>query len=566
MGDVITKIMHADPTPLELVVRDSRPLPRKAWPKVELVDPALSALVMKALTKSREDRYQTAREFRQAVETYLGIDPGSDRTDQGAKRKNSKRLLFAAACGVAIAAGLLAVVRPFADVRNSRADAPPPVSLDGKSEELLWNSFDQEMSDLAEDDFITRTSDGWRIRQREVRFSELSSDMLVFRAVLRRNSQGRVRLQLQARDGTKVTAEVSRKLGTDTDVVSLDMSARDFIAEHIELPSGIENKTELALAVLPDRVTLAYNGRVAVQMHCRPANGPWTPVLDVKSADIDCLALEYAQPATAPAGFFADVLPVEAPVVEFIVRHGGAALSQPKSHAADATFHLTSLTTDDSSNSVAASEIAKITRCASLTKLKLQHLSEPREAVEQIATLKKLTHLDIGYSKLDGDCFSHFGTLDQLESLGLGGTPMETADVRPLLQLRSLENLFLMCTFVSDADLELLADIKSLRRIGMLGEQVSSKGVHSLLRLRELKWIDLRVAKLSGDGVLYLSQFPKLSHLDITGSDIGDADIPSLEKMTQLHRLIVNDTQLTKGGVDTLRSTLPNCDIRFTAD
>ena len=498
MGDVITKIMHADPTPLDQAVRNSRPVPANAWPKVELVDQQLNALVMKSLTKSREDRYQTARELKQAVEQYLGVRRDSDPTDKVAKRWSTKGVLIAAAFGVAIVAGLLAVFRPFPNVIGRGLQDPRTPSITDKTNESVWHSFDQQLSQLVDDDSITRTSEGWRIRDRDIRFSEVSSEVLVLRAVLRPHSGQPVILRLQSHDGTEIYARVSRKNGTNINVVNFGVSGWGFVAGQMDHDVNEGKAIELALAVLPDRVTLACDGRLVMQVHCLPGTGPWTPVLDAKSTKVDCIDLRYTQDSSALPEMVADVVPREMPAVEFIVRHGGAALSEPASHAADAQFQLFSLTTDGSSDPILASAIAKIAQCDRLDRLTLQNMREPDKAMEHLGKLKSLTTLEIKNSDLNGDCFHHFVDLDLLESLSLFQTHVRNPDFRPLQQLSSLERLWLTSIAISDADLELLADIKSLRRIAARGERVTAKGVRSLLRLPEFQRLELHGAKLSG--------------------------------------------------------------------
>jgi hypothetical protein len=47
----------------------------------------------------------------------------------------------------------------------------------------------------------------------------------------------------------------------------------------------------------------------------------------------------------------------------------------------------------------------------------------------------------------------------------------------------------------------------------------------------------------------------------LQGTKINDAGIKSLKGLTRLNKLDVSDTQVTQGGADELRKSLPNCEV-----
>lgn len=52
--------------------------------------------------------------------------------------------------------------------------------------------------------------------------------------------------------------------------------------------------------------------------------------------------------------------------------------------------------------------------------------------------------------------------------------------------------------------------------------------------------------------------------LDLHGTEITDASVPALQRLSQLKVLHLDDTAVSDGGVETLKKSLPDCDITST--
>ncbi len=561
MSDVITQIIHGDPTPLDQLASDGKEAQAKL--RASLVDQSLNAVVMKALAKSPDDRYQSAREFSEAVGRYSVGSVHVEHPNQLAERRSSQNLFIAVAVGLSVVACLAAFLNPLSKtdrVANEFSVTPP---ADTTTVPLEWKSFEDEWTRLADDDSVTKMADAWRLRDCEVAFPEVRSKVLLVRTVFRRYSDDSFTMRLRSRDDTEISIEVVR--GRDgTDEIRLRISGLGFIRSASRCTSELGTEFEISVALLTDRVTLLHEGQLLMQVHTKPGIGPWTPVLDAREADLDCLAFEYSMPVAVPPHFTADLVAKETPTVDFIVAHGGAALSRRSStRLEDALFQITELTTDGSKlgETVAAHEVAKIAKCIKLKRLKLEKLTEADEAIEYIAELRNLTTVEINYSQLNADCFHHFAKLGQLETLGLWRTEVKDPDFAPLQELASLTELRMASIEINDADLEQLTKAPALRTIAAIGTHVTGRGFANLIDMKNLFSLQLTSSQVSGDGVLSLLQLPGLWSLDISGSDLCDEDIPNLAKLTDLSHLAIKNTRMTTEGIERLRVALPDCKI-----
>ena len=472
MSDVIARIMRSHPKSLVQTGRQSGRAAMANWPKVQQVDAQLNAMVMKALAKSREERYQTAGEFGEAVGQYLNASRDGSATHSNLKGRSTKNLVTAALTVVILVGCLSAALPSLLRLAGSGEDATSVSSHPEAASEVEWESLASTLSEVVDDDSITKTNNGWRIRERSVLLPDVNSDVLIWRVLLRRNSDGPITLRLEAQAEDKeapdeiISIEASGRRGDEVNRIELTMDGKRVVNWNVTCPVSAEGPLELTLAVKPDRVTVMLDGRLMLQLHSELMYKTWRPVLDARSADIDLIATDYAQPTTVPKGFTGDVIPIELAALEFIVRHGGAAISRPVSTtSAKSKFQLVSLTTDGSEDALPAGEIPKIAHCSMLERIELQRVTDSIEAVEHIAKLKRLKTLYIAYSSLPSNCFHYVAQLEQLENIDFFRTVIPEADFGPLRRLPSLTKLWVPSVPVSDADLELLSQIRTLRRI-----------------------------------------------------------------------------------------------------
>ena len=558
MQDVITKIINADPTPLDRVVNGTGRL--ENTPAIRLADWELNAVVMKSLAKSPADRFQTAESLELAVSRRIAAA-------QPQQTKANPFGLQNISVGFAV---LLSVVAFLASMFGPSSNPDPETERQETVEavphvraplaETAWVSFLDEVGKLADEGSATRISDGWRVRNQEISFPDVRAKNLLVRCSIRRYSTEPIVFRLESDGGVYVSVKVLHRADANRDQVTLKRSGLGFLVAEAECPAIPGDAIQLAIALLPDRIVLQYDGQVLMQMHFHSKIESWTPALNAESADIDIVEVGHAQPASIPTDFAAVVVEEESPAVEYTVSLGGAALSRPISEK-ESRFHVTQLTTATSGDSTLGDELEKLVKCTKLERLELGRVTDSRRALQHIARIRTLTTLDINSSELGDDCFRYVAELENLQVLALWRTQIRNPDFTPLSNLASLRDLRISSIQVTDADLAVLSNIQSLVSIGAKADQVSSEGFRSLTKLKGLYALELPHSQVSGDGIKSLTQVPKLWKLDISGSDVCDNDIAILKKMQSLSHLVVKDTQLTSSGIETLRRFLPNCSV-----
>ena len=561
MQDVITKIMHADPTPLDRVTHDTRQI--QNTPTNCLVDRELNAIVMKSLSKSPGDRHQTAAELELAVNQYIAA---TRREIPPAKPLGVQNTFIAVAVLLSIVACFASIFGPFSNRRQEPAQVQEiEVATKEQTPKIAvpWVSYHGELANLSKEGSVTRISDGWRVRQDEIRFPDVRAKNLLVRCSLRRYSPDPVVLRLTSSDGAEISVEVSHVPDEDIDRVTLRTSGFGFLVAEAEGESMVGDTAELAIALLPDRIAVRYDGQVLMQMHVRSQLESWTPLLAAKSADVDIVEIGHAQTKSVPTDFTAAVVDEELPAIEYTVNVGGAALSQPLDSGGDSQFHVTQITTASGGDSTFGHELAKLVDCKRLTRLEVGRIKESSEAMQHIAKIRSLTRLEIKWSELEDDCFHDLAELENLQVIGLSRTRVRNPDFASLLRLKSLRELRIPLIQVTDADLELLSNIPTLIGIGAQGDQVSAAGFRSLTKLKDLFALELPQSQVSGEGIQALTQLKNLWKLDVSGSDLGDQDIPNFSKMPGLSHLVIQETQLTAAGVAELRRSLPRCSVTW---
>ena len=555
ISDVISRIICAPPTPLNQVTRPAQTSSAASTP-TQIVDQNLNTVVMKALSKAVDSRYQSAGAMGEAIRQYLG----SSTIVNSGLSDHARRRWMVAAIGLA----LIAVVITASYLGWKASDQQTPTrSTTENPDNMEWESQNFQLADLEDDESIIRVDEGWRIRHREVRLRELASELLVVEIELRRYSSDPVEFRLESRNKEKVLVRVTPLPNSNTDRLEFNASNKPFVFYHGEQPASNGTSFVLSLAVLGDRVSFAHNGRLIAQLHSRFENTRWTPVMDMKSSDIDCLNVRYAKPTRTPTQFISEIASNEVAAVDYVVREGGAALSRVPADAAPAKFHVSHLSNRGATRPLEASELAKIAACRNLTQLTVHQLSQPDEAMKQISELKMLTDLQIVDSQLDNDCFYDLVGLKQLETIDLYMTQIDEPDFRPLKQLPRLRRLWANSVPASDAALDILAEIGSLRRLALRGDQVGAQGVRNLLRQPGLECLELCGARVSGEGMAHLSKLQSLWQLSLSDSDVSDSDVAHLARLKQLWRLDLRNTKMTESAVSDLRSDLPNCTIEF---
>jgi Leucine-rich repeat (LRR) protein len=124
-----------------------------------------------------------------------------------------------------------------------------------------------------------------------------------------------------------------------------------------------------------------------------------------------------------------------------------------------------------------------------------------------------------------------------------------------------LEELDLSGSAVSDADLQSVGALPC-RRLVLNRTQISGPGLVHLKNLPRMTELSLECPALSFLGVRYVGELTRLKKLSLATSGATDASLNSLRNLTDLRDLDLKGTKVTAAGIATLKSALPQCQIR----
>jgi serine/threonine protein kinase len=152
--------------------------------------------------------------------------------------------------------------------------------------------------------------------------------------------------------------------------------------------------------------------------------------------------------------------------------------------------------------------------------------------------------------------------LPHLERLYIGETALTDKGLAELGALKSLHVLGLNRTHVSNAGLARLLDLPQLDVLSLCATEVGDGGLGQLKRLKRLSNLNLGETKITAAGLKELQQLDNLRVLDLRGaSRIGDESLTPLQNLRNVVDLDLSDTKVTSVGVAQLRKSLPQCRI-----
>lgn len=115
---------------------------------------------------------------------------------------------------------------------------------------------------------------------------------------------------------------------------------------------------------------------------------------------------------------------------------------------------------------------------------------------------------------------------------------------------------------VTDEGLSALEGAKKLETLNLNGTSITSSGVARLSSLTGVKYLNLSVPSLGDSDLLVFKNLPELYALEISSTQIGDAGLKNLNGCNSLRTLYVSQTNVTDEGVTTLKSALPQLDVK----
>ena len=178
--------------------------------------------------------------------------------------------------------------------------------------------------------------------------------------------------------------------------------------------------------------------------------------------------------------------------------------------------------------------------------------------------VRDITEVDLQNSALTAEDLALVASRERLERLNVARTlgskhPRLTDDMlKALAGCRKLKTLNLHGNPVGDAGLAHLASLPALESIQLGGTQVAGEG---LRHLPHLTWLRLDATPVTDEGLRHVGNMRNLEqlYLDLTG--ISDAGLKHLHGLKKLRVLNLHRTQVTARGVAELQRALPAVNV-----
>ena len=124
-------------------------------------------------------------------------------------------------------------------------------------------------------------------------------------------------------------------------------------------------------------------------------------------------------------------------------------------------------------------------------------------------------------------------------------------------------------------ELILLADDKVMHELRYLPEiealtisplsHLTDEGLSQVEKLKKLKFLSIKPGgrRISNDGLSCLGQLTELRGLRLEGLAVDDTLLDVIATLPQLRHVEIKQTLITPEGIELLRETLPDTDVKF---
>ncbi len=133
--------------------------------------------------------------------------------------------------------------------------------------------------------------------------------------------------------------------------------------------------------------------------------------------------------------------------------------------------------------------------------------------------------------------------------------------IQNISQLENIQLVDLSYTDVTDQHISHLRSLPRLRTIYLSGTDIGDAGVQEIKHLKELRRLSLAGTQITDLGVESLAEAINLQHLCLSGTRVTDECVADLLKLTNLNRIELHDTQVSKLGLQILRTGLPSTQV-----
>ena len=115
---------------------------------------------------------------------------------------------------------------------------------------------------------------------------------------------------------------------------------------------------------------------------------------------------------------------------------------------------------------------------------------------------------------------------------------------------------------LNESHLAAIGTLRFLRSLALPKTNLTDDGLKTVGKLPNLAFLSIGRTRISSDGLRHLKRLKNLKGLRIFGNKgVGDSGVAHLMGMKTLTVLQINNTAITKAGVQKLKRALPNCRI-----
>lgn len=206
--------------------------------------------------------------------------------------------------------------------------------------------------------------------------------------------------------------------------------------------------------------------------------------------------------------------------------------------------------------------LAALARLMNLKILDLSLAAKPLD-VDALAKIHFVSHLRLQGARLSKANLDFLSQFENLQFLDLGLQQSLKADELTKLSARKqLRQLWLSSARIGDEELAAVASISQLTFLEMSRSSVTDTGMKHIEKLAALKHLSLPGnRKLTGKTLDYVGKLRALETLDLSATNVDDASLAHLYELRKLIGLAVENTKVTRTGVEGLKTKLPKCAV-----
>ncbi len=193
-----------------------------------------------------------------------------------------------------------------------------------------------------------------------------------------------------------------------------------------------------------------------------------------------------------------------------------------------------------------------------LAGMKLKSLKVPQKARTDIGLKHYLAAIEVGMEidlwnwNISDAGVKNLAELKNLTHLNVGFSPVTGTGLRELKILKKLTHLRLDNTPIQDEDIAHLKDLPNLTTLSLSGTKITDAVVKELKTLKKLTYLDLAFTKITEVGIKELKTIPNLKGLNLDGLPIGDTHLKALQELSSLEYLSLEYTEVTEAGITNL--------------